>query len=219
MDGTIDEVGSTLKIIEKCIVVIVLTLAAVLFLPEEAAKSTGIAKVRNEYCGYLWIGFIFSVLYLVFSTGKWVVNKRIAASQELKIIAIKSEQARLDKKADSDLSEQKKIKLKQEQTQHFQLLFSALTEDELSWVRYCLIKQQMTVNTSLDNSTARSLELKQLVVHGAGRSNNLPYSFQAEVWEFLTTNRAQFLPETDLSSLEIKRELTTFEESLHPVYG
>lgn len=214
MDGTVGEVGSTLKIIDKSIVVIVLTLATVIFLPENVAKSTGIAKVRDEYFGFLWIGFIFSILYLIFITGKWFVKKRFSDSQELKVIATRSEQARLDRKTAFELDEVKKNASRQEQTRRYDLLFSALSEGELCWVRYCLIKSQMTVNTHSGNVTARSLQLKHLIVHGGGRMDYLPFSFQADAWAYLVANKTKFVPETNLETQQINNELKEFESSL-----
>lgn len=214
MNGTIDEVGSALKIIDKCILVIVLTLATIIFLPQEAAESTGISKVRDEYFGYLWIGLIFSSLYMVRNFVKSFIDKRISKGQELKILEIGREQDRLDKKAAFELDEQKNAIRKNERFQHYKLLFSALSANELNWVRYCVIKNQMTVNTHKGNATANSLELKNLVVHGSGQLHWLPYSFQAEAWEFIVTNKALFISELELNSNNLQKELLAFETTL-----
>lgn len=163
--------------------------AFVLFMPAELAEQIGIFYYRTTYKGLWWLLLVLSGALWIGAVIQFFINK---------IIGRWLEKCRTKKSLD--------------------LRLRSLSQDELMWIKLCLLRNTQTLSAVQVNRSAQSLVSKGILIEGTGSILDLPFHFPDYVWRYLLKHKNDFLTPNEIGNKTFLRELAQYEASLHRLY-
>lgn len=191
-----DWLGKAIEFAERRAWIATAVLAFVLFVPEEPAKQLGIAAIRNQWRGYLWIALFATALLMLVGAFRYV-DKRIVGWFAKR------------------LEDQKAKKAKEEAQARLTRRLDSLNADEYGLVMLCLHRRSQSFSAKLGHVAASSLCDKRLVSRGSGTVFNVAYHFSDDAWQYIVEHRQEFLSDEDAAKPEVQEAIKAVEYHLH----
>lgn len=189
--------GKAFDFVERYAWIVAAGIAFVLFIPDQAAQQLGIKPIRNQWQGYLWIGFFVAALLTL--AGLWrYADRRLGGW-----FARRAEEA---KKAKTEAARRETLILR----------LNSLNAGEYGIVIYCLAKRTQTFTAELGNAAAESLCNKKIVSRGSGTVFRVNYHFTDDAWQHLLDHADEFFPEGGRDGPQVRALIENVERSLHP---
>jgi len=174
-------------------------LASVLFMPAEPARQIGLAPMREQYQGYLWIAFLLAGLFTIAGLLKYI-DQRLVGWQA----------------ARQDAAKERKAKARLEET--LRLRLGSLNDREHGLVMLCLFDGCQSYSAKAGHAASESLAGKGLVRRRGGTPFDVAYHFTDEAWGYLLRHRDGFLPEEQRNDPSVLHAVESVRQTLHDRY-
>jgi hypothetical protein len=175
--------------------VVFLATCAVLFMPDDMARQTGIYEFRQMAGGALRVIMAFTAIVSL----AFLLNKK----------AITGWLKKLRDRAQRELQEKKDLHA-------LVAKLGSLDSDERMWIKYCLYHNTQTLSADCRNQIAQSLHRKAIVEEGTGHILALPFAIPDRLWRYLLKHQDEFMSAAEVNDERFLVALENFRKSLGP---
>lgn len=217
-----ESLAKILEFLGKYAWAVCVTIAFVIFVPEDAARQLGIAELRAGFRGPLWILLVLTAVLSLGALFQYVDRRLIDGwLKHKRELQVKQEERRFDAEAKAAARREEEREQQEAEQKRFESLvlrLSSLDLEERMWFKYCLFHNVQTLSAERGNRIAQSLCHKGLVAEGSGHVLNLPFHIPDRVWRHLVSNKDTFLLPSESSDPRFPSALENFRKSLWASY-